>query len=188
MLELNQIIDMVGDQGLNSSQVEALQQKYGINRMTPPVREPIWKQYIKNFDDPIIKILMVAVVVSAIIAVVQGTGLLDTIAIVLAVMLATGISFINEYRSSKEFDVLNAQRDEMAVKLIRDGHPCAVPSREVVVGDLIILEAGDAIPADGWLLSSDDMHVDESAFTGESEPVLKNGGRSCLQGFFSYGG
>jgi len=174
MLKLKQITDMVGDKGLESSQVEALQRKYGVNQMAPPIRESILKQYMKNFDDPIIKILMVAVVVSATIAVVQGTGLLDTIAIVLAVMLATGISFINEYRSSKEFDVLNAQRDEMAVKLIRNGHPCTVPSRDVVVGDLLILEAGDAIPADGWLLSSDDMHVDESAFTGESEPVLKN--------------
>ncbi|MEA1962461.1 MAG: calcium-translocating P-type ATPase, PMCA-type [Bacillota bacterium] len=174
MLKLNQIIDKIGDKGLASSQVDALRQEYGANRMTPPVRDSILKQYMKNFDDPIIKILMVAVVVSAVIAIIQGTGLLDTIAIVLAVMLATGIAFINEYRSNKEFDVLNAQRDEMEVKLIRNGHPSTVPSRDVVVGDLLILEAGDAIPADGWLLSSDDMHVDESAFTGESEPVLKN--------------
>ncbi len=184
MLKLNQITDMVGDKGLESSQVKELRQKYGINRMTPPIRESILKQYLKNFDDPIIKILMVAVVVSAIIAAMQGTGLLDTIAIILAVMLATGISFVNEYRSSKEFDVLNAQRDEMAVKLIRNGHPCTVPSREVVVGDLVILEAGDAIPADGWLLSSDDMHVDESAFTGESEPMLKKVADQVCKGSF----
>ncbi len=82
-----------------------------------------------------------------------GSGLLDTVGIIVAILLATGISFYNEYRSSREFDVLNAHRDDMAVKVIRDGNPTLVPSRDIVVGDLILLEAGDAIPADGWLLA-----------------------------------
>jgi Ca2+-transporting ATPase len=87
--------------------------------MTPPVRDPLWKQYLEKFDDPIIKILLFAVVVSTVVSLVQGEGLLDTMGIIIAVFLATGIAFFNEYRSSREFDVLNAHRDDVAVKVIR---------------------------------------------------------------------
>ena len=109
---------------------------------------------------------------------------MDTIGIILAILLSTGISFFNEYRSSKEFDVLNAHRDDMAIKVIRDGHAVSVQSRDIVVGDLILLEAGDAIPADGWIRSADDIFVDDSAFTGESEPVRKDVGERVLKGTF----
>jgi len=152
--------------------------------MTPPVREPVWKQYLAKFDDPIIKILLLAVGISTIVALVQGSGLLDTIGIIIAILLATGIAFFNEYRSSREFDVLNAHRDEMAIKVIRDGRAVSVPSRDIVVGDLILLEAGDAVPADGWVSSSNDLHTDESAFTGETEPVNKGVSERVLKGTF----
>ena len=115
---------------------------------------------------------------------IKGEGLLDTIGILIAVLLATGIAFFNEYRSSKEFDALNARRDDVAVKVIRDGHPTTVPSRDIVVGDLILLEAGDAIPADGWVISGDDLCSDESAFTGETEPVTKTEKAQVLKGAF----
>ncbi|PKL58700.1 MAG: calcium-translocating P-type ATPase, PMCA-type, partial [Methanomicrobiales archaeon HGW-Methanomicrobiales-5] len=184
MLTFDEIMKLTGDSGLQSSQVEEFRKKYGANAMTPPVRESLWKQYLQNFDDPIIKILLLAVTISLIVSLVQGSGFLDTIGIILAILLATGIAFFNEYRSSKEFDILNAHRDDMGVKAIRDGHPTSVPARDIVVGDLIILEAGDAIPADGYLSVSDALYNDESAFTGESEPVQKDGQALVLKGSF----
>jgi len=184
MLTVEEIISITGDHGLDSSQVAGLRASYGANAMTPPAREPLWKQYLAKFDDPIIRILLLAVAVSAVILVIRGGGLLDTIGIVVAVFLATGISFSNEYRSSQGFDVLNAHRDGIAVKMIRDGRPAFIPSREIVVGDVILLEAGDAIPADGWVLSADGLYSDESAFTGETETSAKPEKERLLKGSF----
>ncbi|MFA6363472.1 calcium-translocating P-type ATPase, PMCA-type [Methanoregula sp.] len=184
MLTLDEIREYAGIDGLKSPAAEESRKKYGANVMTPPEREPLWKQYLENFNDPIIKILLFAVTLSAIVSFLTGSGLLDTVGIIIAILLATGISFYNEYRSSREFDILNAHRDDMAIKVIRDGNPTLVPSRDIVVGDLILLEAGDAIPADGWLLLSDELSCDESAFTGESEPVLREAGNKVLKGSF----
>ena len=184
MLTLDEIREYAGEDGLSSVLVEESRKKYGANVMTPPEREPLWKQYLKNFDDPIIKILIFAVTISAIVSVIEGSGILDTVGIIIAILLATGISFYNEYHSSREFDILNARRDEMVIKVIRDGNPTALPSREIVFGDRIILEAGDAIPADGWLVVSDELCCDESAFTGESEPSVKETGAKVLKGSF----
>ncbi|NLD57655.1 MAG: calcium-translocating P-type ATPase, PMCA-type [Methanomicrobiales archaeon] len=184
MIPFEEITTLTGEAGLPSSRVEEMRVRYGANAMTPPVREPLWKQYLQKFNDPIIKILLLAVAVSTAVALIQGTGLLDTIGIIIAVILATGLAFINEYRSSREFDILNAHRDEMAVKVIRDGAAMAVPSRDIVAGDLVLLEAGDAVPADGWVFASDNLHADESTFTGETEPVLKGVGERALKGTF----
>ena len=184
MLTFDEVRNLAGEFGLTTSQVAEFRKKFGTNIMTPPVREPLWKQYLKKFNDPIIKILLFAVAISAIISGIKGSGFLDTIGIILAILLSTGISFFNEYRSSKEFDVLNAHRDDMAVKVIRDGHPVSAASRDIVVGDLILLEAGDAIPADGWVHSADDIFADESAFSGESEPVQKEVKEGVLKGSF----
>jgi len=184
MLTFDDLQNLTGNIGLSTARVVELRQKFGTNAMTPPVREPLWKQYLQKFDDPIIRILLFAVGISAIVSLIQGSGLLDTIAIIIAVLLATGIAFLNEYRSSREFDVLNAHRDDVAIKVIRDGHPLSVPSREIVVGDLILLEAGDAIPADGWIITADDLYADESAFTGETEPVNKPVRDKVLKGAF----
>ena len=184
MLTFDELRDLAGDAGLTTARVAEFRKKFGTNSMTPPVREPLWKQYLKKFDDPIIKILLLAVVISAVISGIKGSGFLDTIGIILAVLLSTGISFFNEYRSSREFDVLNAHRDDMAVKVVRDGHPVSAASRDIVVGDLILLEAGDAIPADGWVCSADDIFADESAFSGESEPVQKDVKDRVLKGSF----
>jgi Ca2+-transporting ATPase len=184
MLQFEEIKNLAGKSGLKTSQVTEFRQKFGINAMTPPVREPLWKQYLEKFNDPIIKILLLAVTISLAVSLIQGSGFLDTIGIIIAILLSTGISFFNEYRSSKEFDVLNAHRDDMAIKVIRDGHAVSVPSRDIVVGDLILLEAGDAIPADGWVCASDDIFADESAFTGESEPARKEESERLLKGTF----
>jgi Ca2+-transporting ATPase len=184
MLQFEEIKNLAGESGLKTSQVAEFRQKFGINAMTPPVRDPLWKQYLEKFNDPIIKILLLAVTISLGVSLIQGSGFLDTIGIIIAILLSTGISFFNEYRSSKEFDVLNAHRDDMAIKVLRDGHAVSVQSRDIVVGDLILLEAGDAIPADGWIRSADDIFVDDSAFTGESEPVRKDLSERVLKGTF----
>ncbi len=184
MLTFEEILELTGDAGLRTSRVAELRQRFGANEMTPPAREPLWKQYLEKFDDPIIRILLLAVVISTVVSLIRGSGLLDAIGIIIAVLLATGIAFFNEYRSSREFDVLNAHRDDTAIKVIRDGHPSSVPSREIVVGDLILLEAGDAIPADGWIRSADDLFSDESAFSGETEPVKKELQNRVLKGAF----
>ena len=184
MLSLDELKSIAGTNGLATGQIEEFRKKYGANAMTPPVREPLWKQYLEKFDDPIIKILLLAAGVSFIVSMVKGGGILDIIGIIIAILLATGIAFINEYRSSKEFDVLNAHRDDIAIKVIRDGHPASVPSRDIVTGDLILLEAGDALPADGWVIAADDMFSDESAFTGETEPVRKDLLDRVLKGAF----
>jgi Ca2+-transporting ATPase len=184
MLTLDEIREFAGVDGLTSPAAEESRKKYGANVMTPPEREPFWKQYLKNFDSPIIKILLFAIMISAVVSVLEGSGLLDILAILAAILLATGISFCNEYRSSREFDVLNARRDDVAVRVIRDSHPKVVRSRDIVVGDLILLEAGDAIPGDGWLLASNGIFCDESAFTGESEPAHKEIGEKVFKGSF----
>jgi len=184
MIPLEKLSSLTGTTGISSKDAARLRATYGANAMTPPVREPLWKQYLEKFNDPIIRILLLAVAVSTVVSLIKGSGLLDTVGIIIAVLLATGIAFINEYRSSREFDVLNAHRDDVAVKVIRDGHPSSIPSREIVVGDFILLEAGDAIPADGWVVTSDDIFSDESAFTGETEPVRKETGERLLKGAF----
>jgi Ca2+-transporting ATPase len=184
MLSLDELKTITGTSGLTTAQVADFRKKYGVNTMTPPAREPLWKQYAEKFDDPIIRILILAVAISTVVSIVKGSGLLDTIGIIIAILLSTGIAFFNEYRSSKEFDVLNAHRDDVAVKVIRDGHPASVASRDIVVGDLILLEAGDALPADGWVIAADDLFSDESAFTGETEPVSKVIGDRVLKGAF----
>jgi Ca2+-transporting ATPase len=184
MIPFDELKNLAGTNGLTTSQVEEFRKKYGANAMTPPVRDPLWKQYLEKFDDPVIRILLFAIGISFIVSLVKGSGLLDTIGIIFAVLLSTGIAFINEYRSSREFDVLNAHRDDVAVKVIRNGHPVSVASREIVVGDSVLLEAGDAVPADGWVLAADDFHADESAFTGETEPAKKAEADRLLKGTF----
>jgi Ca2+-transporting ATPase len=184
MLAFDELVNLAGDAGLESSQVSVFRTRFGTNAMTPPVREPLWKQYLKNFHNPIISILLLAVVISALVALFQGSGFLETTGIIIAILLATGISFFNEYRSSREFDILNAHRDDMAVRVIRDGRPAAIPSRDIVVGDLVLLEAGDGVPADGWISNSDAVFTDDSSFTGESEPVQKEVQAPVLKGTF----
>jgi Ca2+-transporting ATPase len=187
-ISFEKLTSLSGPNGLASDRVESLRQQYGANVITPPAREQLWKQYLEKFDDPIIRILLIAVGISAVVAIIKGTSLLDTIGIIAAVFLSTGIAFFNEYRSSREFEVLNAHRDEMAVRVIRDGHPQHVQAREIVVGDLILLEAGDAVPADAYVSSSDELTIDESAFTGESEPVKKDPRDRVLKGTYATAG
>jgi Ca2+-transporting ATPase len=177
-------ISQYNREGLLQEEVDLSRKNHGRNELSPPKRIPLWKQYLEKYQDPIIRILLVAVILSAIVAMIEGNSLIDTIGIALAVILSTSIAFFTEYRSNREFDALNALRDDTPVKVIRDRKPGMIPMREVVVGDIILLEAGDMVPADGYLLFASDLEADESAFTGESEPVRKNQDETALKGSY----
>lgn len=170
------------ERGLSSDAVEKMRSRYGKNEFTPPIRASVWRQYAEKYNDPIIRILIVALAISATVSLLVGKGLLDTLGIACAVVLATTISFLTEYRSNREFDALNDLRHDSLVKVVRDGQPTNVPMREVVAADLVLLEAGDAVPADGYILSATNLQVDESTFTGESEPVQKEVSDILLKG------
>ncbi|OAV75031.1 Calcium-transporting ATPase [Bacteroidales bacterium Barb7] len=163
--------------GLSDSQVLASREKYGANILTPPEKEPLWKQYLESFGDPIIRILLVALIASIGVSVFQVyKGLesysvfLEPLGILMAILLATGIAFGFTVSANKKFDILNQVNDDTSVKVIRNGNVCAIPKREVVVGDIVILETGEEIPADGKLLEAISLQVNESTLTGE--PVI----------------
>jgi len=170
--------------GLSPEDVIKSRKMYGKNEMAPPKRIPVWKQYLDKYQDPIIRILLIAVTLSAIVAIIEGNSLIDTIGIALAVILSTSIAFITEFRSNREFDALNAMREDTAVKVIRSKNPTTVPMRDIVVGDTILLEAGDMVPADGFLIQAADIETDESTFTGESEPVRKIENDTAFKGTY----
>jgi len=183
-LTYQEAIRRAGQGGLGPDEVAASRRTFGSNMPTPPAREPLWAGYLKKFDDPVIRILLLAVCISAVVSVLNRTGILDTIGILAAVLLATTLSFVSEYRSGREFEVLNAHRDDVPVKVYRSGGALSVPTREIVVSDIVILEAGDAVPADGWVVDADLLAADESAFSGESEPVRKDPGTRVRKGTF----
>lgn len=152
--------------GLSAKEVEASKQAHGENVLTPPKRTPLWKLYIEKYNDPIIKILLVAALVSLGLAVINGEYI-ETIGIILAIILATTVGFVFEMDAARKFQSLTALGEEQPVKVIREGQTLEVARREVVVGDLIIVETGDEIPADARLIESTALQIDESSLTGE---------------------
>lgn len=220
--------------GLNPDSVRASQQIFGSNSLSPLPREPIWKKFLAKFDEPIIKILLAAALLSmlvdlfeppaapvrfttagtviglAILAIaaaylrglaqwipallfvialvlwpvglVTGHASYDGLAVMVAVVLATGVAFVSEFRSEREFEVLNAQKESLRSKVLRGGEFHTMPIDEVVVGDLVILEMGDEIPADGKLCKATDFYLDQSLMTGESEPAHKFPADSATDG------
>ncbi|HNJ44262.1 MAG TPA: cation-transporting P-type ATPase, partial [Acidobacteriota bacterium] len=161
-----------GYRGLTSAEVEASRQKHGINVLTPPERDPWWKLFLEKFDDPVIRILIIAAVIAIGVGIAEGEYL-EGIGIVVAILLATVLAFLNEYQANKEFDILNQVSDDVPVKVIRDGAYTTVPRKEIVVGDLVLLEAGEETPADGRLIEAVSLQIDESRLTGESVPASK---------------
>jgi Ca2+-transporting ATPase len=153
-------------QGLTSAEVTASRSRYGENVLTPPRRKSLWKLYLEKFEDPIIRILLVAAAVSLALAFVEN-DFIETIGIILAVLFATTVGFYFERDAARKFDVLTALGEEQPVKVLRDGQVQEVPRRDVVVGDLVIVETGDEVPADGQLVEATDLQVDESSLTGE---------------------
>ena len=158
--------------GLTAAEVEESRRKYGNNILTPPEREPWWKLYLEKFQDPVIRILMIAAVITILVGIVDG-HYAEGIGIIIAILLATSLAFINEYRASREFDVLNQVNDEAPINVIRDGAYVVVPRKDLVVGDIILTEAGAEIPADGLVREQVALQVNEAVLTGESVPVHK---------------
>ncbi len=158
--------------GLTNKQVEESRAKFGSNDLTPPARESWIKLLLSKFNDPIIKLLLFATVLSLITGYVHGS-MVESFGILLAVFLATFLSFINEFKAGKEFDVLNKVNDTVPVKVYRNGVVSQVPKNEIVVGDIVVLAQGDEIPADGKLLSAMNLAVNESSLNGESKPSVK---------------
>jgi Ca2+-transporting ATPase len=219
--EIQAQIPTSAENGLSADAVARSRQQFGANRLTPLPREPIWKKFLEKFDEPIIKILLAAALLSMFVDLFHGHALLagvalgvvvalalalvvlrrgawlpslmfvsalvvfflglgvrhpsiEGLAVMIAVILATGVAFLSEYKSDREFELLNARKDALRVKVIRNGEFHTVDMEGVVVGDQVVLEMGDEIPADGRLVKATDLYVDQSLMTGESEPVRKS--------------
>lgn len=161
-------------QGLTEAEVVKSREKHGVNILTPPEKESLFSKFLEKFEDPLIRILLVAGVLSIGISCYEYWGLgegwavfFEPIGIFVAILLATGLSFYFELVADKEFSILNQVNDDEPVKVIRNGNTIEVPKKDIVVGDIVILSTGDEIPADGELLEAISLSVDESTLTGE---------------------
>ena len=152
--------------GLSDQQVQENRQKYGSNLLTPPKRPSMWKLYLEKFQDPVIRVLLVAAFFSLVISIIESEYA-ETIGIFFAIFLATGIGFYFEYDANKKFDLLNAVGEETPVTVIRNGKVHEIPKKDIVVGDIVILNTGEEVPADGVLLEAVSLQVNESTLTGE---------------------
>lgn len=152
--------------GLTDQEVIASREKNGINLLTPPKRPSIWKLYLEKFQDPVIRVLLVAAVFSLIISIIESEYA-ETIGIFFAIFLATGIGFYFEYDANKKFDLLNAVGEETPVTVIRNGKIKEIPRKDIVVGDIVVLNTGEEVPADGTLVEAVSLQVNESTLTGE---------------------
>lgn len=160
--------------GLTDAEVLESRKKYGVNILTPPEKEPLWKQFLEKFTDPLVIILMIAGVLSIGISFYEYFGLnegstvfFEPIGIFVAILLATGLAFYFELKADKEFAILNQVNDDELVGVIRNGNATQIPKKDVVVGDIVIINTGAEVPADGELLECVSLNVDESTLTGE---------------------
>jgi Ca2+-transporting ATPase len=158
--------------GLDDDQVLKSRQFYGANELTPTPRTPWWSMLLEKFNDPIIKLLLFATFLSLLVGHFENSYI-EGLGILVAVLLATVIGFFNEYQAGKEFDVLNKVKDDIAVKVFRHGQATEVSKKDIVVGDIVILEQGDEVPADGQLLEAFSLYINESTLNGESMPASK---------------
>lgn len=163
--------------GLSTQQVAHSRAQHGGNVLTPPERDPWWRD-LSKFEDPVIRILIIAAVVAGVVNALEKNPPFESLGIVAAILLATGLAFWNERKANSEFDVLNTTSDEVPVKVLRGGGITTTPRCQVVVGDIVILDQGDEVPADGRILEATSLEVNEAAFTGESLPARKNAGQS----------
>ena len=163
--------------GLTDEQVKQSREQHGRNVLTPPHRTSLWKLYLDKYRDPIIQILLVAAFVSLILAFIEH-NFMETIGIFVAVFLATTVGFYFERDAAKKFNVLTALSEEQPVKVRRGGKVIQIPRHDIVVGDVVLIEVGDEVPADGELLVSTDLQINESTLTGEpiTEKNTEGGG------------
>ena len=160
--------------GLTDAEVAVSREKYGVNILTPPEKVPLWKQFLLKFKDPLIIILLIAGLLSVGISCYEFWGLgegagvfFEPVGIFIAILLATGLAFIFELKADREFALLNQVNDDEAVQVIRNGNITSVPKKDVVVGDIVVLNTGEEVPADGELLEAVTLNIDESTLTGE---------------------
>ena len=163
--------------GLTDEQVKQSREQHGKNVLTPPLRTSLWKLYLDKYRDPIIQILLVAAFVSLILAFIEK-NFMETIGIFVAVFLATTVGFYFERDAAKKFNLLTALSEEQPVKVRRNGKVMEIPRHDVVVGDVVLVEVGDEVPADGELIVCNDLQMNESTLTGEpvTEKSLEGGG------------
>lgn len=163
--------------GLTDEQVKQSREQHGKNVLTPPQRTSLWKLYLDKYRDPIIQILLVAAFVSLILAFIEK-NFMETIGIFVAVFLATTVGFYFERDAAKKFNLLTALSEEQSVKVRRNGKVMEIPRHDVVVGDVVLVEVGDEVPADGELIVCNDLQINESTLTGEpvAEKSLEGGG------------
>ncbi|WP_270738179.1 calcium-translocating P-type ATPase, PMCA-type [Coprobacter fastidiosus] len=152
--------------GLTDTQVKESREKFGSNLLTPPQKTPLWKLFFEKFQDPIIRILLIAALLSLCISFIHNEYA-ETIGIFCAIFLATGVAFWFEMDANKKFDILNQVNDDVMIKVIRNGNLQEVPKKDIVVGDIVLLETGEEVPADGELLEAISLQIDESCLTGE---------------------
>lgn len=155
--------------GLSDKEVAESRLKHGENVLTPPQKTSLWRLYMEKYNDPIIKILLVAAAISLGLAAIEN-DYVEAIGIFLAIFFATTVGFYFERDAAKRFDELSALGEEQPVKVVRNGHVVEIPRREVVVGDVVVLGVGDEVPADGKLVEAVDLQMDESTLTGE--PII----------------
>ena len=160
--------------GLTDAQVLESRRKNGANVLTPPEKEPLWKQFLEKFGDPLIIILMIAGALSIGISCYEFFGLgqgaavfFEPVGIFVAILLATGLAFYFELQAEKEFTILNQVKDDEPVEVISNGNTTQIPRKDIVVGDIVILNTGEEVPADSELLEATSLHMDESTLTGE---------------------
>ena len=160
--------------GLTDAQVLESRRKNGVNILTPPEKDPLWKRFLEKFGDPLIIILMIAGVLSIGISCYEFWGLgqgggvfFEPIGIFIAILLATGLAFVFELKADKEFALLNQVNDDEPVQVIRNGNAMQIAKKDVVVDDIVILNTGEEVPADGELLEAVSLNIDESTLTGE---------------------
>ncbi len=155
-------------QGLTSDEVTQSRRLHGDNVITPPEDDSVWQLLAEKFRDPIIRILLFAAALSLAIGCIEG-NFTESVGIICAIILATMVGFLFEWDAQRRFRRLNQVNDDVAVKVVRDGAVCEIPRRDVVVGDVVMLESGETVPADGRLLESVSLRINESVLTGEPE-------------------
>ena len=161
-----QLIMQEKRQGLTAAEVLQSRQEHGENVLTPPKQQSKWRLYLEKYEDPMVRILLVAALVSLALSFVKQ-DFVETLGIIAAIILATTVGFYFECDAARRFNILTQMGEEQLVKVMRDGRLQEIPRREVVVGDVVIVETGDEVPADGKLLEATDLQVDESSLTGE---------------------
>ena len=167
--------------GLSAEEADASRAQQGANVLTPPIRKPWWTLYLQKFNDPVIRILVIAAGIAISAGAFDG-AYTEGLGILCAIVLSTALAFLNEYKAAREFDLLDRSSDDILVRVVRDGKNVSIARRDVVVGDVAFFESGQEIAADGNLIEAVNLLVDESRMTGESEPVEKIAQRDIADG------